>query len=83
MAALVFSLIAVRAPHKFNLDFGSPVGELSYYLWIRSDYISRYMLCGIFQGVWNLTSRTYSGDRAVMTPGAVQSHTRRYYGGIP
>ena len=51
----------VIGQYKFNLDFGSPPGELSYYLWISSNYVSRYRVCGIFQGGWNLTSRTYSG----------------------
>ena len=56
---------AVRAPYKFNLEFGSPLGKLSYYLWISSNYIGRYMVCRICQGGWSLMSRTYSGDRTV------------------
>ena len=51
----------VSAPYKFNLDFGSPPGELSYCLWLSSNYICRYGVCGIFQGGWNLKSQTYSG----------------------
>ena len=55
----------VIGPIKFNLDFGSPPGELRYYLWVSSNYVSRYRVCGIFQGGWNLKSRTYSGPMTV------------------
>ena len=58
-------LVTVLGQYKFNLDFGSPPGELSYYLWISSNYVSRYRVCGIFQGCWNLTSRTYSRPMTV------------------
>ena len=40
----------VLGQYKFNLDFGSPPGELRYCLWTSSDYVSRYRVCGIFQG---------------------------------
>ena len=40
----------VRLRYKFNLDFGSPPGELSYYLQISSNYIGRYVISGVFSG---------------------------------
>ena len=38
---------------KFNLDFGSPPGELSFYMQISRTYTGLYMVSGIFQGGWN------------------------------
>ena len=61
----------VVGPIQFNLDFGSPPGELRYYLWISSNYASRYRVCGIFQGGWNLKSRTYSGPMIVKHAGTL------------
>ena len=56
MEAGITSTVGARI--KFNLDFVSPPGELSYYPYIKSNAIGRYMIIDVGEGGLNLSYRT-------------------------